>query len=264
MKPKKSLGQNFLKSEGALRSIVEAGDIHATDVILEIGPGKGALTEKLLATGAHIVAIEKDRELIPILAEKFKNEITGGQLKLIEADILEFDFKQYEIPSRYKLIANIPYYITGAIIRKFLSGEHQPEKMVLLVQKEVADRIVARGKKESLLSLSVKIYGTPRYVAKVSKRYFTPVPKVDSAIIEISAISKKNLEDISEKAFFDLLHAGFAHKRKVLIKNIECFAKEREKNIDLGALFDNLDISRKARAEDVSLPVWIALAKSFR
>ena len=181
-KAKKSLGQNFLKSQPALNKMCEEGEVNEKDIILEIGPGKGALTEKLLEKSLQVIAIEKDYDLIAILEEKFQEEIKNKKLILLNEDILDFDPISYFKNKNYKIIANIPYNITGAIFKKFLSSIKQPEKMVLLVQKEVAERIVARDGKESILSLSVKAYGVARYVMKVSKRFFSPSPKVSRFI----------------------------------------------------------------------------------
>lgn len=257
-RPKKSLGQNFLKSKQALSQIVEAADITANDIVLEIGPGKGVLTEKLLFFGGKVVAVEKDRELIEVLKEKFKSEIENNRLDLIEGDILEFDPKvlSFYKDLTYKVVANIPYYITGAILRKFLEGDHKPESMVLLVQKEVAERIVAKGGKESILSLSVKAFGAPKYVAKVPKKYFSPAPKVDSAIISIEDISTKRLKSLPESAFFEVVKAGFAHKRKILIKNLETLAQRAK----LDEIFEKLSISKKVRSEDVPFESWAQLS----
>jgi 16S rRNA (adenine1518-N6/adenine1519-N6)-dimethyltransferase len=191
IKPKKSLGQNFLKSEAALRKIIEVGEIKKDDVILEIGPGKGALTSRLLEHAGLVIAVEKDRELFELLKIKFNKEIEEKKLKLINEDILEDGITTTLKPLRYKIIANIPYNITGAILKKFLTAENQPTSMVLMVQNEVAKRIVARDGKESILSVSVKAYGTPKLVMKVEARYFSPAPKVDSAIISIKDISRK-------------------------------------------------------------------------
>ncbi len=255
MKAKKSLGQNFLKSKQALRDIVQAGEVTEKDTILEIGPGKGALTGELLAHGGTVIAIEKDRELITYLSEKFKAEIATKKLLLIEDDILDFEFSIYKLSATtYKLIANIPYNITGAIIRKFCEAEQQPERMVLLVQKEVAERIVARDKKESILSISVKAYGTPKIIAKVPARYFSPAPKVDSAIIAITNISKNMFTAVSEQSFFEIVRSGFAHKRKVLIKNLEegvSIPKEK-----LLIIWEQLTLSPNVRAEELSLENW--------
>jgi 16S rRNA (adenine1518-N6/adenine1519-N6)-dimethyltransferase len=252
---KKSMGQNFLKSEQALRTMCEAGNVNEKDTILEIGPGKGALTEKLLEKANKVIAIEKDRDLIAILKEKFANEIRSKKLELIEGDCLDFNPIVYKIKN-YKLIANIPYNITGAIIKKFLSEVSQPLCMVLLVQKEVATRIVARDNKESILSLSVKVYGTPKYVMKVGKRFFSPSPKVDSAIVAITNISKDNLSKKgAEEKFFKIIKSGFAHKRKVLRKNLETVASPEI----IDSMFKKLNIDTKSRAEDIKLPLWLEI-----
>lgn len=288
-KVKKSMGQNFLKSEAALRAMCEAGEVSENDTVLEIGPGKGALTVKLLEKAKKVVAIEKDRDLIAILEEKFAAEIKSKKLILIQGDCLEYEPKTYKLePGTYKIVANIPYNITGAIFKKFLSGDSQPEKMVVLVQKEVADRVVARNGKESILSLSVKVYGTPKYIMKVSKRFFSPAPKVDSAILAISGISKKNFEfplslprggsgrgseltknlpsipsllrrgeNTAEDLFFEIVKAGFAHKRKVVRKNLEAVLK---KDV-IENIFAKLTIPPNARAEDVPLEMWIEIVK---
>lgn len=269
-KAKKSMGQNFLKSQEALRTMCEVGEVGNKDIILEIGPGKGALTEKLLEKAKQVIAVEKDRDLIEILKVKFANEIENKKLVLIEKDILDFDireiFSNFSFSSnttekQYKIIANIPYNITGAIFKKFLSCDSQPERMVILVQKEVAERIVARNNKESILSLSVKVYGTPKYIMKVHKRFFSPEPKVDSAIIAITNISRNNFKtEMEEKNFFDVVKVGFAHKRKVLRKNLE----NLQKNIGVvDKIFEKLGINPKARAEDVEIGIWLEISHNL-
>ena len=260
-KAKKSLGQNFLTSHTALSAMCKAGNVQKGDIVLEIGPGKGALTEVILSFGAKVIAIEKDHDLIPLLEEKFKIALENKDLILIEGDIMDFDPKKYELkPKAYKVIANIPYYITGLIIRLFLESEVQPENMVLLVQKEVADRIVARDKKESILSLSVKAYAEPKYILKVSKKLFRPVPKVDSAIIAINNISKNNFNDKTEEEnYFNFMKLGFAHKRKMLIGNLS----QNFNRDELLTAFKNLKIDANTRAEDVSPTTWSKLAKTF-
>ncbi len=250
-KAKKSLGQNFLKSIPALKKIVEAGEIKNGDLILEIGPGKGALTERLLGSGGQVIAVEKDRELIKLLSEKFNEKIKNKRLVLVEEDILKY--KQQN--GNYKVIANIPYNITGAILKKFLAAENQPERMVLMVQNEVARRILVRNEKESILSISVKVYGTPEIVMKVPARYFSPAPKVDSAVIAIKNISRRIFEEnnIKEDEFFAVLRAGFAHKRKKLASNLKSFPEIVNKG-DLG----------NKRAEELALKDWIALVKMIQ
>lgn len=258
---KKSFGQNFLKSELALNKIVEAGEIKKGEVILEIGPGKGALTSKLLQAGAKVIAVEKDWELIALLKEKFATEMRSGTFVLVHGDILEFEIKNY-LPAQaselrdYKIIANIPYNITGAILKKFLTEKHQPKRMVLLVQNEVAKRIVARDNKESILSISVKAYGEPKLIMKVEARYFSPAPKVDSAIISIKNISRQFFQknNLNEEDFWEIVRAGFAHKRKKLSSNLKTL-KNNEKLINQTTL-ENLG---NKRAEDLTLEDWISL-----
>ena len=287
-KAKKSLGQNFLKSEIALLKIIEAGEIKKSDVILEIGPVMGALTEKLLEKAGTVIAVEKDYSLVSLLKEKFAEQISAGSLVLVHDDILNFEVARQNLATsleRYKIIANIPYNITGAILKKFLTGERQPEIMVLMVQHEVATRILARDCKESILSISVKAYGEPKMIAKVDKRYFSPAPKVNSAIIVIKNISRKlfisplpaqagqpspykgegdkttvqdktwNSQAFEEK-FWEIVKAGFAHKRKKLSSNLKTFLKNSE---DGG--ISSVESLGNRRAEDLSLPDWILLSK---
>ena len=257
---KKSLGQNFLKSQKALRQIVEgAGDLN-NKTILEIGPGMGALTEQLVKTGAKkIILVEMDYRLIPILQEKFKDEIKSKRIEIIHADILQMDLNSIGLKkNNYSLIANIPYYITGAIIRNVIGGDVYPEKAVVLVQKEVAERIIARDKKESILSIAVKSIGNPKIIDKVPKGAFVPSPNVDSAILLIDKISKKTFGEslIREERFFDILHAGFAHKRKLLKGNFKehKIFDDPEKALELCAIKNN------TRAEDLSLEQWKKLS----
>lgn len=260
-RPKKSLGQNFLTSIPARMKIVEAGMILPTDTVLEIGPGKGFLTKGLLEKGAHVVALEKDRDLLPLLEETFSSEVREGRLTLIEGDALEFDPRDNRAcDTGYKLIANIPYYITGAILSRYLSSTHQPNMMVVLVQKEVAIRVCAQNGKESLLSLSVKVYGEPKLYYKVSKGSFFPIPSVDSAVLQIKNISRKNfLHSYHEDMFFKLIHAGFAHKRKFALSNIRAVFLDT----DVVSLFRTYDLSEKIRAEDISLTHWLLLSKEL-
>ena len=257
MYAKKSLGQHFLRSTRALNAIIEAGSVNENDVVLEIGPGEGALTKRLLDAGASVLAVEKDDNLFQMLKSKFSKEIRIGKLILRHEDILDFSFAT-PIAPQYKLIANIPYNITGAILKKFLSAEHQPTQMVLLVQDEVAKRIVAgclpagRQGKESILSLSVKAYGTPRYVEKVLAGSFAPAPKVNSAIISIEGISKEFFANFSEEHFFKLVNLGFRSKRKKLSSNLSLIV-DREK---VREAFSKLDLNENTRAEDLNIEMW--------
>ena len=258
MQPKKSLGQNFLKSQKAINTIVNISNIKAGDTILEIGPGMGVLTKALLEAGGNVIAVEKDDLLIPILSEKFKGEILSGKLQLIHDDILYFDISKI-YSGVYKLVANIPYYITGQIIRMFLETKNQPESMTILVQKEVADRIVAKDKKESLLSLSVKAYGEPKFVEKVPRGAFAPAPNVDSAVVYIGNISKKRFSNLKEKDFFTLIHEGFAHKRKQILPNLSALYGKEKVIKALGEVV----VQQTARAEDINIDKWIELCATI-
>lgn len=257
---KKSLGQNFLHAPHVAGMMIHEAEIKAGDTVLETGPGKGALTSVLLEAGAKVIAVEKDIRSVEFLQEKYSAEVPSpikdGNLKLISADILDFD-PSTEIFGDYVIAANIPYYITGEFLRKFLESDHQPKKMVLMLQKEVGKRI-ASDEKESILSISVKAYAKPRYIETVAARHFRPVPKVDSAVVLIDAISKDFFKqnNLTESHFFTILKAGFAHKRKVLIKNLQ---KTAEKEV-LQKIWNKIGISSNARAEDISLQNWGQIA----
>jgi 16S rRNA (adenine1518-N6/adenine1519-N6)-dimethyltransferase len=247
------LGQHFLTSAAIARAVAEAGHIAPGDTILEIGPGKGMLTRELLRSGARVIAVEKDPAMITILKDEFEREIKTGLLSAVEGDVRHIELSPgFE---QYKVIANIPYYITGELLRMFLTSEHQPTTIVFLVQKEVAER-VARSKKESLLSLSVKAYGTPRYVKTVKAGSFNPPPSVDSAILAIENVSRDNFKNVSEERFFELIHAGFGQKRKTLIGNLKKAGLYKE------GMSASWRIDPNIRAEDVPLETWLALART--
>lgn len=207
---KKSLGQHFLNSTHVLEQIISAAHIQKGESVLEIGPGTGVLTRALLNAGANVIAIEKDQRAVGMLEQDFFTEVKNGSLKIISGDVLDenillrsdLSVTPPEVGPQFCIVANIPYYITGAILEKFLEHEPRPNRMVLLVQKEVAERICAHDKKESILSISVKAFGTPKIIARVPPGAFTPPPTVDSAILVIENISdalfrKKNLLNYS-------------------------------------------------------------------
>jgi 16S rRNA (adenine1518-N6/adenine1519-N6)-dimethyltransferase len=254
------LGQHFLTGAWAARKLVGAADTTSTDTVLEIGPGKGALTKELLKTGAYIIAIEKDEGLARELRTAFASAIAAGALTIIEGDVRDFDPASCNLQAAgYILAANIPYYITGEIIRQFLSTSREPKTMALLVQKEVAERIVARNGKESILSISVKAYGEPEIVAKVSKGNFNPPPSVDSAILVVRNISKKLFHDFNEAFFFKVVRTGFSSKRKFLLGNLaKEFGRARAEQA-----FTTADLHERIRAEDVSLVEWGKIAANL-
>ena len=252
MHAKQSLGQNFLMHARIAERIALVAELTKESVVFEIGPGTGMLTRELLKLAGRVIALEADHELFEKLQSEFAREIAEGRLELISGDIRIFDIDT--LSKEYALVANIPYYLTGEIFRMFLTAENQPSSMTLLVQKEVAERI-ARSKKESILSLSVKAYGAPKLEFTVPRGAFNPAPNVDSAVLTIRDISRKNFcegqtftsAQEREKLFFTLLHAGFAHKRKFVRKNL------------LEAGLPSGNIPEKARAEDLSLDDWLVL-----
>jgi 16S rRNA (adenine1518-N6/adenine1519-N6)-dimethyltransferase len=257
MLKKKSLGQHFLKDRNALRKIADSAEINRGDLVLEIGPGEGSLTEILLKHGAFVTSVEKDNRLIPLLDEKFQREMAEDRFILINKDILDFDPASANLTAdNYKLVANIPYYITGEILRNALSKWPQPKKIVLLVQKEVAERVVARNGKESILSISVKVYGKPKIAGIVKAGAFSPAPKVDSAILVIDEISKNCFKNGGEDKFFQIVKAGFAHKRKMIYGNLKGLFQEKTADF-----LNRCEIDPKARPEDIALEKWLCLAE---
>lgn len=253
------LGQHFLTSQRVISSILHATDLDIPTTILEIGPGKGILTERLLENGHRVVAVEKDSQLVPYLSQKFGQSIKDSMFTLIHGDIRSFRVEEH-ISEPYVLVANIPYYITGTILRTFLSEAHQPKSMTLLVQKEVAERVCARDGKESILSLSVKAYGTPYYVKTVSRKAFSPPPKVDSAILSITDISRAHFKNKEhEERFFALVKEGFSHKRKMLRNNLSSLLKKE----DLENAFIQCTLQKNVRAENLSLQDWKCLTEDL-
>lgn len=261
MKAKRSLGQHFLRSSSALEKIAGELSIKEGDKVVEIGPGHGELTEKLLAHKAQVIAIEKDEELVFELKRSFENEIESCRLKIIQGDIKEIGpaeiFPEEDQPE-YKLVGNIPYYITGFLLRSFLSCSLKPQRIVFLLQKEVAQRI-ALSEKESILSLSIKAYGTPKYKGVVKAGSFAPTPKVDSAILLIDDITDRFKNKTQEDLFFHLLKKGFSQKRKFLINNLaEEFGKENVRRS-----FQECNLPCDIRPEEVKLESWLCLSENW-
>lgn len=235
MKAKKSLGQNFLKDRNVLAKIIEAADLSRDDYVIEVGPGKGVLTHELIKRAGRVTAIELDDRLIPGLREI-------KDLDLVHGNALDW------IPpgGDYKVVANIPYYITSPLISHFLQAESRPSKMVLLVQKEVAEKICAQPGKLNVLAIHVQVFGKPRIVCNVKASAFDPQPKVDSAIIVIDVYDKPLVEDY--KKFFGVVHRGFSNKRKMLSNSLKDM---KDRLIELG--FENL------RPENLSIEDWLKL-----
>lgn len=263
IEPKQSLGQNFLFDDNILASIVAAADLSATDEVLEVGPGIGSLTRHLAAAARRVVAVELDQRFLPILEQ----ELSGfSNVELIHADILEVDPADYfsgqaEAGSRYKVVGNVPYYITGAILRHLLGATLKPARMVLTVQKEVAERLTAAPPNMSLLAVSVQVYGQVERVMTVKAGAFWPRPDVDSAVVAIT-IDPQHLGEqpaFDEKRFFRLVRAGFSQKRKQLKNNLRSLGGDAL----VAEALDRAGIDGRRRAETLSLSEWQQLYEAF-
>jgi 16S rRNA (adenine1518-N6/adenine1519-N6)-dimethyltransferase len=261
LRPDKSLGQNFLVDPAALQRVVEAADIGAEDVILEIGPGLGGLTRYLATLARQVVAVELDTGLIPALRQvldQFSN------VNIVVGDILAFDPGKLITLSpgqRYLVVANIPYYITSALIRHLLEAHLRPEQLVLTVQREVAARICASPGDMSLLALSVQVYGQPQVVAQIPAGAFYPSPKIDSAVIRVTLFPTPLIPLAQLPVFFRLAKAGFSQKRKTLRNalsaGLACSPAHAE------ALLVDAGLDPRRRAETLSLPEWGQLVARY-
>ncbi|HEC94217.1 MAG TPA: ribosomal RNA small subunit methyltransferase A [Candidatus Kaiserbacteria bacterium] len=256
MRAKKSLGQHFLLHKQIAQRMVGVARVGARDTVVEIGPGTGKLTDALLEKAKKVIALEADKNLVTLLEKKYTHHISGGCLEVHHQDIRLFDPATITVP--YVLVANIPYYLTSSILRQFLETNHQPERMVLLVQKEVAKRI-AQDKKESILSVSVKIFGDPVYEFVVPRGAFFPAPSVDSAVLSIQNIYNPFETQVVATSFFSVVRAGFSHKRKKLVNNLSALS---DAHTAQQALISS-HIAPDARAEDIPVEKWRLLAQHF-
>ena len=252
----KGLGQNFLDDPGALQTIVAAAEITPADIVLEIGPGLGSLTRYLSLAAREVVAVELDHKLAEVLKsllKKYRN------VRLVEGDILALSPTELGLPDGYIVAANIPYNITSAVLRHLLSSERKPGRMVLTIQKEVAERICSAPPKMSLLALSVQVYGKPSIVATLPAKAFFPVPKVDSAIVRIELYAQPIIEPGLLPVFFDLIKAGFSQKRKMLRNALSAGLRLAPAEVASRLLEAGIDPQR--RAETLTLDEWERLAK---
>lgn len=257
IKPNKTLGQNFLIDKNILDKIINTADLKKDDIVLEVGPGIGTLTQELAKKAGKVIAVEKDAKMVEILREtlsEYKN------VKIENCDILKF-IENWKLKIKnYKVIANIPYYLTSHLIRIFLEAKNPPTEIVLLIQKEVAKRIVAKPPNMSLLSVSVQYYAEPKIISYVSKNCFLPPPKVDSAIIKLSQIHA-NLPQIDTNLFFKIAKAGFSQPRKQLANNFARNLKLSKEEV--ASWLSKNNIKPAQRAETLCVQDWERLTKSF-
>ena len=258
LSPKKSLGQNFLVSENTLLKIVSASEISKESEVLEIGPGLGSLTRYIAEYGKQVTAVELDDRLIPILAETLE---PWNNVRIIHSDILKINPAEIISQDGYLVIANIPYYITSALIRHLLEADKKPARMVLTVQAEVAKRICAEPGNLSLLGLSVQVYGKPKIMLCVPAGSFYPVPKVDSIALRVDLYPEPLIADNKLDVFFKLAKAGFSQKRKTLRNSIS--AGMRIGTEETENLLQNADIDPKRRAQTLSINEWAKLTEQY-
>jgi len=257
IKPKKSLGQNFLVNEKIYQFIVGETAPQKDEIIIEVGPGEGILTEYLAKSGAQIIAIEKDSRLVPILKEKFKEQ---KNVIIVEKDILKFSPQNYKLETgNYKLVGNIPYYLTSHLLRIVLEDWPKPKLILFMVQKEVAQRMVAKVPDMNLLALSVQFFAEVKIIKNVSKGNFRPAPKVDSALVKIIPKDHFDHDKLFQKNFFKLAQAAFQNKRKQILNSLV-------HNLKLDKVFTTqklteAKINPSRRPESLNLEEWEKLTK---
>jgi 16S rRNA (adenine1518-N6/adenine1519-N6)-dimethyltransferase len=248
MPPNKNLGQHWLKDEATLEVICEAAELGAGDTVLEVGPGLGDLTRQLLKRAGKVISVEVDKEL----AVRLRQEIRNPKLEVITGDILKFNFS--ELPVGYKVVANIPYYLTSNLVRLLSESANAPRTAVLLVQREVAERIAAKPGRMSLLSVSAQLYFEPRLGPIVSAKLFEPPPKVDSQLIILKRRQKPLFEGLDTKLYFRLVKAGFSGRRKKLRGSLAAGLAVEKGRAD--EILEKAEISGDLRAQNLSLQDW--------
>jgi 16S rRNA (adenine1518-N6/adenine1519-N6)-dimethyltransferase len=252
LSPKKSLGQHFLADKNILATIVSAAEVSENDIVLEIGPGTGTLTAALAGHAKQVIAVEKDRELCALLEKKFAEY---ANVKIVCADVLKIN-PNYHLPiTNYKIVANIPYYITGRLLRLMFEGWQRPAAAVLMLQKEVAERICAKPPKMNRLAAIAQNFTEPKIITIVRRGAFSPLPKVDSSIIALKNFQKPRPDD---RQTISLISAGFSQPRKLLVSNLDkYFPEQKQKIIDA---LKKLDLSPQVRPAELSPSQWKKLS----
>jgi 16S rRNA (adenine1518-N6/adenine1519-N6)-dimethyltransferase len=256
--PKKGLGQNFLVDEGALKRVAAAAALTSADTVLEIGPGLGSLTRHLAAAAGRVVAVELDEALRPALEFTLKAQ---PNVDLRFGDILELPLADFQLPAAYKVVANIPYYITSAVIRHVLEAAAKPALIVLTMQREVAERLCAGPGDMSLLAVSAQFYGAPRVVARIPPGAFHPRPAVDSAVVRLDVFPEPVVTAVDTAQFFRVAKAGFSQKRKQLRNSLSGGLRLEAAQVE--DWLKQAGIDPKRRAETLTLAEWGALARAL-
>lgn len=254
--PNKSLGQHWLRDRDTLAHIADCAELDEGDTVLEIGPGLGTLTSELLRRSKKVIAVEFDAEL----ARKLPAQFPGKNLEVIQSDILSFDLST--LPKGYKVVANVPYYITSKIVQLLMTAENKPSIAVLLVQKEVAERLAAEPGDMSILAVSAQLFADVSLGDVVPAELFTPPPKVDSEVVILKTREQPFLTDIAEKVFFRIVKAGFSAKRKMLRSSLSGGLNVSKEQAETYLNAANIDPN--ARAESLSLSDWANLARTVK
>lgn len=258
IEPKKSLGQNFLHDEGVLARIVASAGLEPDDQVLEIGPGLGAMTRFLARSASRVLAVELDQRLMPVLNAELADH---ANVTLLHGDILELEPAQW-FDRVYKVVANVPYYISGAILRHLLETEPRPSMMLLTLQREVAQRITEVPPRMSLLAVSVQFFGSAKIVGSIGAGAFWPRPKVDSAVLRIDVDEERSGTDPQEVAwFFQVVTSGFSQKRKQLKNNLQ---RLHVSKAGIAAALSRANVDGRRRAETLTLDEWRLLARALR
>jgi 16S rRNA (adenine1518-N6/adenine1519-N6)-dimethyltransferase len=256
LRPNKAFGQHFLIDRDTLLTLVEAAEVSLEESVLEVGAGTGVLTAELAKRAQRVVAVELDKTILPLLRESTSR---FPQVEIVACDLLQLDPSRLFADENYKLVANLPYYITALTLRHFLENIHPPRSLVVMVQKEVAERMAADPGDMSLLALSVQFYGTPRIIASVPAQAFFPPPQVDSAIIRVDLFAEPPLRGTARDGFFRLAHAGFAEKRKQLHNSLARNLHVSQATV--GNWLTTAGIDPMRRAETLSLDEWLRLTQ---
>ena len=251
--PNKSLGQHWLKDRTVLAAIADCADINPDDTVLEIGPGLGTLTSELLRRAKKVVAVEFDAEL----ARKLPAQFPGKDLEVITSDILSFDLTV--LPKDYVVVANVPYYITSKIVQLLMTVDNKPKMAVLLVQKEVAQRLAAKPGDMSILGISAQLFAEVSLGDVIPASFFTPPPKVDSQVVILKTRQTPFLTDVDEKDFFKVVKAGFSSKRKKLRSSLSGGLNIEKSEVE--DMLQKAGISPDARAEELDLDQWVSLVR---
>ncbi|USN96865.1 MAG: ribosomal RNA small subunit methyltransferase A [Candidatus Nomurabacteria bacterium] len=249
--PNKSLGQHWLHDRDVLAHIADCANLTPDDTVLEIGPGLGTLTSELLRRAGKVIAVEFDAEL----ARKLPGQFPGKNLEVVHSDILSFDLSK--LPAGYKVVANVPYYITSKIVQLLMTADNKPANAVLLVQKEVAERLAAKQGDMSILAISAQVFAEVSLGDVVPAALFTPPPKVDSRVVVLETHSQPLVNSEDEKAFFRVVKAGFSAKRKKLRSSLSGGLGISKQEVE--EMLTKADISPDARAEDLSISDWLKL-----